>query len=305
MPVKTKKVNQCKFKIIYIEDFWKWAEKNRSFLDFSRLEPLALGAEPDWVKEQRKQDYKYVRLQNKEPWTKAEDDKLLNMLKMQKYTYADLERIFHRSSGAIQRRCLDLHTKYRPVKADNHGEAVQWKESDFQLLAEGIREGKSYLAIGNEIGKSDKAVRGKVYSTYFTENADKVRAMLKNNPWGYGVPSPTVKQAVYISPYRRAIKKKLSELAGLLKLRMNELGYEPYWQKEMCANWNNFEGCTAGHADCDSCTEFKRIREQYCSRCGKTFFEREENRFCEACRQSRKKQAQKKWYALNKKQGKE
>lgn len=39
------------FKIIYLDEFWKWAEKNRSFLDFSKMEPLALGKEPGWVNE--------------------------------------------------------------------------------------------------------------------------------------------------------------------------------------------------------------------------------------------------------------
>lgn len=46
MPVHNKKVINNTFKIIYLDEFWKWAEKNRSFLDFSKMEPLALGKEP-------------------------------------------------------------------------------------------------------------------------------------------------------------------------------------------------------------------------------------------------------------------
>lgn len=53
MPVHNKKVIKNTFKIVYLDEFWKWAEKNRSFLDFSKMEPLALGKEPGWVNEQR------------------------------------------------------------------------------------------------------------------------------------------------------------------------------------------------------------------------------------------------------------
>lgn len=52
LPVHTKKVNRCSFRVVYIEEFWEWAERYRSFIDFSKMEPLALGEEPDWVAEQ-------------------------------------------------------------------------------------------------------------------------------------------------------------------------------------------------------------------------------------------------------------
>ena len=54
MPVHSRKVNKKRVKVVYLEEFWKWAEKNRSFLDFSKMQPLSLGEEPDWVEEQRK-----------------------------------------------------------------------------------------------------------------------------------------------------------------------------------------------------------------------------------------------------------
>ena len=47
MPVHTKTVLNQRVRIVYIDEFWKWAEANRSFLDFSKMEPLALGEEPD------------------------------------------------------------------------------------------------------------------------------------------------------------------------------------------------------------------------------------------------------------------
>ncbi len=300
LPVHTRRVEKNSFRVVYLDEFWEWAEKNRSFIDFSKMKPFALGVEPDWVKEQRAKDFQGHSLQRKDPWTAAEDERLLFLLKQQKYGYKELSEKLCRSEGAIQRRCQDLGTKYRPVKADNHGPESVWTAEDFEVLANGIRAGDGYAAISARIGKSEKAIRGKVYFTYLTESADKVRAMLGDGKWGDGAPVPTVKQGLSLSRTRTALKKDLAALVSVLRYRMNELGFEPYWQRFMCMHWDDFKGCTAGETDCDTCTSFRRIREQYCARCGGTFLEREENRFCEKCRTARKKQARKKWCILNK-----
>ncbi len=299
MPVHTKLVKEKRVRIIYLEEFWEWAEKNRSFLDFSKMEPLALGEEPEWVAEQRRKDFRAFAIQRKDPWTPDEDSRLKMLLKQHKYGYAELSEMLHRSAGAIQKRCTDLGLKERPVKADNHSKESAWTDADFQTLAEGIRRGDSYTMIGRDIGKSEKAIRGKVYFVYLTESADKIRAMMGDGPWGYGAPEPTVKQGIHLSRCRAAVKKDLSVLVALLKYRMNELGYDPYWQRFMCMNWGDIDGCSAGCSDCDSCTEFVRIKPQYCARCGATFYERHENRFCQNCRIARKKAAQRRWCRLN------
>lgn len=299
LPVHTKRVDKCTWRIVYLEEFWEWAEKHRSFIDFSKLEPLALGKEPDWVPEQRRKDFQAFALQRKDPWTPDEDSRLTMLLKQHKYGYAELSEILRRSEGAIVRRCLDLGLKERPVRADNHSKDSVWTDANYQALAEGIRHGDSYPVIGKAVGRSEKAVRGKVYFTYLTEDADKVRAMLGNGPWGHGAPEPTVRQGFNLSRTRTEVRKNLSILDALLRKRMNDLGYDPYWQRFMCMNWDDIGGCTAGCPDCDSCTEFRRIPPQYCARCGSTFYEREDNRFCKNCRTARKKQAQKKFAVLH------
>lgn len=186
-----------------------------------------------------------------------------------------------------------------PVKADNYGKSAVWNERDYAVLADGIRHGDSYMAIGQALSKSEKAVRGKVYTVYLTESADKVREYMGDGPWGAGAPEPKVKQAVHLSATRTEVRKQLSYLAGLLRKRANDLGYDPYWQRFMCQNWDDFGGCSARCANCDDCTEFRRIRPQYCARCGGTFYERKENRFCGACRTARKKKAQRHWCRVN------
>ena len=296
-PVRSKRVRGRTFKVVYLEDFWSWADKNRSFIDLSKMEPLSLGKEPDWVAEQRRHDHQALAIQRKDPWTDAEDARLKMLLKQYKYGYAELSDMLQRSAGAIQRRCNDLGLKERPVKADNHGPG--WSTGDLRTLADGIRRGEGYVSIGQKLGKSEKAIRGKVYDTYLTENADKVREMLGSGEWGDGAPVPTVKVGRYISRTRQQVKKDLSMLDALLRLRMNALGYDPYFQRHMCEHWDDVKGCGAGCENCDECAEFKRIRPQYCRRCGATFYERKANGLCAACRTARKKQHYKKMMILN------
>lgn len=300
-PVRKKRHTKDAVRVVYLDEFWEWAEKNRSFLDFSKMEPLALGEEPDWVAEQRRKDYSAFAIQRKDPWTSDEDSRLKMLLKQHRYGYAELSQMLRRSAGAIQKRCCDLGLKERPVRADNHSPESAWTEEDFSILADGIRHGDSYMVIGQAIGKSEKAIRGKVYHIYLTENADKVRAMLADGPWGHGAPEPTVKQGFNLSRTRTEVRKNLSVLDALLRKRMNDLGYDPYWQRFMCMNWDDIGGCSAGCSDCDSCTEFRRINPQYCARCGGTFYERAENRFCKSCRVARKKHAQRHWCRTNRK----
>lgn len=303
-PMHHKRVNQCTFKIVYLDEFWEWAEKNRSFLDFTKFEPLSLGQEPEWVAEQRKIDFQKKRIAKKTPWTVQEDERLKCLLRQHKYTYPELAALFHRSEGGIQRRIMELSIKDRPVKIDNHGPTAIWTEEHYKIVAEGIRSGQAYALIAQKIGKSEKALRGKIYNVYFTENADKVRAMLGNGEWGHGAPpSPTVKQGKTLSGHRVTIKKELTDLVTILRYHVNKMGYEPYWQRLTCQHWYGIMGCSAGGTDCDSCTEYQRIKPQYCSRCGGTFYERRENKFCAECREARKKQAQKHWARTNRKAG--
>ena len=68
-PLHYKRVGSQQWRIVYLKEYWKWAEKNRAFIDFSRMEPLALGEEPEWVAEQRREDFETFALQRKDPWT--------------------------------------------------------------------------------------------------------------------------------------------------------------------------------------------------------------------------------------------
>ena len=59
-PLHYKRVGSQQWRIVYLKEFWEWAEKNRAFIDFSRMELLALGEEPELVAEQRRKDFEAV-----------------------------------------------------------------------------------------------------------------------------------------------------------------------------------------------------------------------------------------------------
>lgn len=124
------------------------------------------------------------------------------LLEQYKYTYEQMSDMLRRSPGAIQRRCADLGLKARPVRINPHGPEAVWHQEDYDRLAEGIKSGESYMSISKALGKSEKAIRGKVYYCYLTENADKVRAMMAGGNWGDGAPEPTVWQARLLSRSR-------------------------------------------------------------------------------------------------------
>lgn len=88
-------------------------------------------------------------------------------------------------------------------------------------------------------------------------------------------------------------------LVSALRYRLNELSFGGFWQKDICIKWHDIKGCTAGCTNCDECTQFERIKPQYCVRCGATFVEREQSKFCERCRIARKRQHQRKWRTLH------
>lgn len=190
-PIKYKKVVDCRFKIVYLQDFWKWAEKNRTSIDWSKVELNSLGEEPSWVKKQREEAYQRKMKVKTTDWTKAEDKYLHDLLKQFKYYCSDLSKKLQRSEGAIQRRILDLGLKERPLKADNH---IKWTDEEYQLLGVMIKQRLSYETMSERIGKSVKAIRGRVYAMYLTENIDKAAAIIGKSNWGDNRPERNVRK---------------------------------------------------------------------------------------------------------------
>ncbi len=173
LPVMNKKVGKTSVKVINLDDFWKWAEKNKAFLDFSKFEPMTLGVEPSWVKKKREYDVKKKTIIQKNVWTQKEDEYLIFLLNQYKYSYKDISKKMNRSEGAINRRIIELKLKQRPIKADNH---TPWTEEEKVLVKKMILEGASYEIIACKLNnRGSLSVRNLVARMYKTEALDKVR----------------------------------------------------------------------------------------------------------------------------------
>lgn len=177
-PIKTKKVLNNSFQVVYLEDFWKWAEQYQTFIDWFKVEKNILGKEPEWVDQQRKISYKTKRIIKMTPWTNIEDEYLKSLISEYKYSYKEIAEKLSRTEGAIIRRCQDLNIKGRPIKADNH---IKWTYEELIKLRELLLNRTSYELMSKEIGRGTKAIRGTVYRLYGTENIDKAARMLGNS----------------------------------------------------------------------------------------------------------------------------
>lgn len=159
LPIKHKKSVTKSFRIIYINDFWEWAEQHKDLLEFSTFEVNALGEEPEWVKEKRKADFyasKYITT----PWTEKDDARLIYMLNAYRYGYREISVDLRRTEGAVKRRLHDLNLMQRPIKAENH---IKWTSPEIKLLVDLRAKGYGYEIIAEKLGtRSALAVRGKV-----------------------------------------------------------------------------------------------------------------------------------------------
>lgn len=158
LPIKKKKSINKSYRIIYLDDFWKWAKDNRTFIDFSKFEEGTLGKEPEWVKEQRKADLLFAQYK-KTPWTPDEDSLLKSLLNSYKHSYRDISIRLKRTEGAIKRRMLDLKIKQRPLKADNHN---PWTDEETKVLLEYLEKGYKAEVIAEVINRSALAIKGKI-----------------------------------------------------------------------------------------------------------------------------------------------
>jgi|SRR5690625_2189426 len=165
LPVKKKVVAHSEaVQYVCYTDFWKWAEKNKQMIDFSRIERLSMGPEPNWVDEKRKADQiKKLHKPNPHntPWSSSEDSRLRWMLKQYKYTYPEISKELGRSQGAVKRRMLDLGIKARPIRLPNHNKYTKKEE---KLIIEMMENGYCFEEIATRLGKGRSAlgVRGKV-----------------------------------------------------------------------------------------------------------------------------------------------
>ena len=98
---------------------------------------------------------------------------------------------------------------------------------------------------------------------------------------------------------RKQVKENLTKFCNIIYKQMKEkYDANDYWQSEICQNYSR--KCLVQQTCCDKCTNFIRIKPQYCNRCGATVMSRNKVTICDRCKLQRKKQYQKKYMALKK-----
>ncbi len=155
-PVKLKASVNMKYKIIYINDFWEWAEQHKQDISFAKFEKGMLGEEPELEDVKRKADSKNPsKLSHNRKWTNAEDNLLIERLKSYKYTYSDLSEEFKRTEAAIKRRIYDLAISYRPVPRNTH---LKWTDEENKKMFELHDKGYDTYSIAKALGKTHLSI---------------------------------------------------------------------------------------------------------------------------------------------------
>lgn len=177
LKMRLKKVNHSKIWVVEISDFWDFAEKNRHLINFSRLEKNALGFEPPWVEEQRRLDeLAHINNATKTKWTPYELSVLKHYAENKECSVNELSKIIGRSEGAIARKCRDLNLDVKIRK----NKAKHYSENELNFITQEIIRGNHYASIAEQLGRSEKSLRGVIFQRLGTENPNKVRKLLQS-----------------------------------------------------------------------------------------------------------------------------
>lgn len=155
-PIRYQKVINEKVKVIYMDEFWKWFEKNKHLIDLKYTQNGDFGYEPAWVDEKRRADKRAAEYKTT-PWTAYEDENLKRLLKTYKYGYREISIKLKRTEGALKRRMMDLKIKERPLRADPH---TPWKPEEIEKVKKLYLKGYKSQIIAEYIDRSALAING-------------------------------------------------------------------------------------------------------------------------------------------------
>lgn len=173
LPVIKKTLVTKEHYVINLSAFWKWAEQNRAVIDFSKMEPLVFGWEPDWVAEARKVNRERPKKRLRR-WTDTEDRELVWGMEHGK-SYADLAKQFDRTECAIRSRLYSVGRGDLATRSDWR----EWTEQEVETMKAAILRGESYDQIGARLDRPASAVKGYLYRVYGTCHTIKVYRLFR------------------------------------------------------------------------------------------------------------------------------
>ena len=145
--------------VVRYDEFWNWAEKNKSRINFAKFEPLAIGPEPEWVKDKRDADILRNKKPHNTPWSEQDDSKLLDLISHYNYSYSEIAIKLNRTEAAVKRRLFDIKHPGRPIGRDTH---IKYTQEEVDTICEMIEKGYSIDVIARKTGKSALGIRGKL-----------------------------------------------------------------------------------------------------------------------------------------------
>jgi predicted DNA-binding protein YlxM (UPF0122 family) len=143
--------NTRKFWRIDIDEFWKWAYKNSSIINFAKLEKNILGAEPEWVELERRRDFKETAKRKFCKWTEEEDSKLKMLWSNTNYTAKEIGEVLGKSAAGVSRRKARLGLPPRKVP-------IKWKAGEIEILINMKLKGALDKEIAWELGREESEI---------------------------------------------------------------------------------------------------------------------------------------------------
>ncbi len=168
--VRTKRYGARVYYVIRLDEFWKWLETHRSAWPVSRITPLALGAEPDWVAEQRERERDFARRRKGARWT-PQEEALLRSLVRQKVPLNEIARQLGRGHDGIYRRTIEL----KLVPDLERGNHEYFSEEEDARLRDLIRAGAGMSEISERLDRGANGLRNHLRRRFGTRDLDALR----------------------------------------------------------------------------------------------------------------------------------
>lgn len=149
----SRKPKFSKYRRIDINKFWKWAKDHTELIDWVRFEQLALGKEPKWAENVRKNTR--VR-KTKVKWT-AHDDYILECMLKNEATYPEISEALQRSDLAIKRRIYQMQLP-KPKRTS----PLLYSDDEMAYIKKELEKRTPIPMIAKMLGRSERGLRGKL-----------------------------------------------------------------------------------------------------------------------------------------------
>lgn len=93
---------------ITAEDFWKWAESHKDFIEFNKIEVDSLPPEPEWVMEERKKQF--YKPAKQKIWTEEEDEQVWKLY-YSGVKQREIADIMGRTQNSVEKRLKRLRER--------------------------------------------------------------------------------------------------------------------------------------------------------------------------------------------------